>query len=115
MTPAILVLNLGLCFAALTALCLSLNRHHAEVLQAKPSARRVMLLRILGWTGIGLSLPVAGVAEGWNFGPVQWLGTLTGAAVALVLLLSYQPHLVGRACGASVALVLAVSALLHFA
>ncbi|MFC7662340.1 DUF3325 domain-containing protein [Methylorubrum suomiense] len=115
MTPTILLLNLSLCFAALTALCLSLNRHHTEVFQSKPSARRILLLRVLGWTGIGLSLTVAGVAEGWNFGPVQWIGTLTGAAVALVLLLSYRPRLIGQACGAAIALAVAVSAMLQFA
>ena len=56
MTPAILALNLGLSFAALAALCLSLNRHHAEIFVTKPSGRRVVLLRVLGWAGLVLLL-----------------------------------------------------------
>ncbi len=39
MTPAILALNLGLSFAALVALCLSLNRHHAVIYGTKPSGQ----------------------------------------------------------------------------
>lgn len=94
MTPAILALNLGLSFAALSALCLSLHRHHAESLGTKPTGRRATLLRILGWTGLCLCLLVAGEAEGWGFGAVQWIGTVTGAGLGLVLLLSYRPRLV---------------------
>lgn len=98
MTPASLVLNLGLGFAALAALCLSLNRHQSEVLHTRPSGRQVAGLRVLGWFGIVLSLILAGQAEGWAFGPVQWVGALTGAGVLLVLLLSYRPRLVAPAC-----------------
>ncbi|KQT46601.1 iron transporter [Methylobacterium sp. Leaf456] len=115
MTPAILALNLGLSFAALSALCLSLNRHHAESFGAKPSGRRVVLLRVLGWIGIGLCLIVAGEAEGWGFGPVQWIGAMTGAGVGLVLLLSYRPRLVATAGAAALGLAMTVGALLHFA
>ncbi|WP_232631915.1 DUF3325 domain-containing protein [Methylobacterium sp. Leaf118] len=98
MTPWALVLNLGLSFAALSALCLGLNRHQADILRTRPSGQQVAGLRLLGWLGLGLSLLLAGQAEGWAFGPVQWLGALTGAGVALVLLLSYRPRLVGPAC-----------------
>jgi FtsH-binding integral membrane protein len=89
-----LALNLGLGFAALSALCLSLDRHHRQAFQSKPGRRRVVLLRVAGWLGLGLSLLLAGRAEGWAFGPVQWLGTLTAAGVALVLLMSYRPRIV---------------------
>lgn len=104
MTPSILMLNLSLGFAALSALCLSLNRHHGEIVRAKPGRRRILLLRAVGWAGIGLSLLVAGEAEGWGFGPVQWIGTLTGAGLGLVLLLSYRPRLVGWAAAAALGL-----------
>lgn len=115
MTPAALVLNLGLSFAALSALCLSLNRHHAEVFRSRPGGRRVVLLRLLGWAGLGLGLLAAGQAEGWAFGPVQWIGTLTGTGLGLVLLLSYRPRLVGPACAAALVLAAAAGALLHSA
>ncbi|GJD96734.1 DUF3325 domain-containing protein [Methylobacterium iners] len=105
--PSALALSFGLGFAALSALCLSLDRHHREVFQSRPGKRRVVLLRTAGWLGLGLSLLLAGHAEGWAFAPVQWLGALTGAGVVLVLLLSYRPSIVYPA---SVASLLAGSA-----
>ena len=69
MTPSILMLNLSLGFAALSALCLSLNRHHGEIVRANPSRRRVLLLRAVGWAGIGLSLLVAGRRRDGASGP----------------------------------------------
>lgn len=101
MMPSALALNLGLGFAALSALCLSLDRHHREVFQSRPGKRRVALLRTAGWVGIGLSLFVTGQVEGWAFAPVQWIGALTGAGLALVLLLSYRPRIVYPASAAS--------------
>ncbi|WP_342148456.1 DUF3325 domain-containing protein [Methylorubrum sp. SB2] len=115
MTPAILALDLGLSFAALVALCLSLNRHHAEISGTRPSGRRVALLRVLGWAGLALGLLVAGEAEGWSFGPVRWVGALSGAGAGLVLLLSYRPRLVAPAGAAALGLALAGGALLHVA
>ncbi|MFY9290134.1 MAG: DUF3325 domain-containing protein [Methylorubrum rhodinum] len=115
MTPAILALNLSLSFAALSALCLSLNRHHAETFGSKPGMRRVMLLRVLGWAGIGLCLIVAGEAEGWDFGPVQWIGAVSGAGIGLVLLLSYRPRLVALAGTVALGLAMVGGVLLRFA
>lgn len=59
MTPVILALNLSRCFAALSALCLSLHRLHAESSGTKPTGQRATLLRTLGWTGLSLCLLVA--------------------------------------------------------
>ncbi len=115
MTPAILALNLCLSFAALSALCLSLNRHHAEIFGTRPSGHRVVLLRVVGWAGILVCLLVAGEAEGWGFGPVQWIGTLSGAGAGLVLLLSYRPQWVAPAGGGALGLAMIAGVLLHFA
>ena len=97
MTPLVLAANLGLSFAALAALCLSLNRHHAEVFDRKAERAAVLRLRAFGWAAITLSLFVAGLWEGWAFGPVQLICALTGAALGLVLLLSYRPRYVAPA------------------
>ncbi|WP_336487853.1 DUF3325 domain-containing protein [Methylobacterium nigriterrae] len=92
MTPTVLALNLALSFASLASLALSLDRHHRDAFLARVPRTRARALRLAGWAGIGLSLAAAVALEGWNFGPVQWVGGLTGAALAVVALLSYRPR-----------------------
>lgn len=115
MTPLVLAANLSLSFAALAALCLSLNRHHAEVFDRKAERAAVLRLRLFGWGAIALSLVVAGLGEGWAFGPVQWIGALTGAALGLVLLLSYRPRYVAPAALAALLLGALLAAALPLA
>ncbi|MCJ2009949.1 DUF3325 domain-containing protein [Methylobacterium sp. E-041] len=91
MTAIVVGLNLALCFAGLSALALSLDRHHRDAFLVRPGAARARTLRIAGWAGIGLSFVAAVALEGWNFGPVQWIGALTGAALLVVAFLSYRP------------------------
>lgn len=91
--PAI---DLGLCVAALSALCLSQSRHHLEAFGVRPGRGRVVTLRLAGWACIGLSLAVAGYREGWALGPVQWVGALTASALGIVLLSTYYPSAVSR-------------------
>ncbi|MET0258126.1 MAG: DUF3325 domain-containing protein [Methylobacterium sp.] len=91
MTPIVLLANLGVSFAALAALCLSMNRHHAAAFTTKPSRRTQVGLRATGWAGIALCFGIAVAADGWNFGPVQWLGSLSGGALLVVALASYRP------------------------
>lgn len=91
MTLAVLLLNLALGFAAMAALCLSMNRHHSAAFIGKPSRRRAFVLRFAGWAGIALSFTGAVALDGWNFGPVQWIGTLSFAALLVAVLCSYRP------------------------
>ncbi|MEH3143784.1 MAG: DUF3325 domain-containing protein [Methylobacterium frigidaeris] len=93
MTAIVVLLNLGLGLAGLGALRLSLARHHDAVFAVPLARRRALAWRAGGWVAIALSLAVAVRFEGWDFGPVQWLGTLTAAALALVVVLSYHPRL----------------------
>ena len=44
-----MLLSLLMCYAGFTALCLSTDRHHGELLHSKPSARRRLGLRATGW------------------------------------------------------------------
>ncbi|WP_413703556.1 DUF3325 domain-containing protein [Pseudomonas sp. Pseusp16] len=82
-----------LCYAGFTALCLSMDRHHAELLGHKPTPRRRFGLKLLGWLLLSWSLWAAVVAAGWGSGLVQWFGMLMLSALLLVLLMPYRPHL----------------------
>ena len=109
MTMSAVALSLALSFAGLATLALSLDRHHRAALRTPAPRRRAVGLRAAGWCGILLSLAAAIACAGWNFGPVQWIGALTGAAMAVVALLSYRPDWLRPA--ALIALPLALAAL----
>ncbi|GBU18684.1 MULTISPECIES: DUF3325 domain-containing protein [Methylobacterium] len=91
MTPLVVALNLSLCFCGLALMALSLDRHHRDVFGARVPAGRALPLRLGGWIAILGSLAAAMLVEGANFGPIQWIGALTGAGLAVVLILSYRP------------------------
>ena len=91
MTVAALVLSLLLGFSGFSALALSLDRHHRAAFHSSVPRRRVGGLRAAGWAGLALSFAAAVAAGGWNFGPVQWIGSLTGSALLVVAVMAYQP------------------------
>lgn len=91
MSVAIAIALAGaLCYAGMTAICLSMDRHHTQVRGRKsPALQR--LLRPAGWALLVLALwPCVG-AWGSSVGVVIWFGFLSAGALALVLLLPYQP------------------------
>ena len=91
MTVPALILSLLLSFSGLSALALSLDRHHRAVFRTPVSRRRLRGLRAAGWSGLGLSCAAAIASAGWSVGPVQWIGSLTGSALAVVALIAYRP------------------------
>ncbi|RON56747.1 DUF3325 domain-containing protein [Pseudomonas frederiksbergensis] len=88
-----MLLALLLCYGGFTALCLSMDRHHADLLGRKPSTRRRLNMRLGGWLLLGLSLWTAVSATGWGLGLVEWFAVLMLSALMLVLLLPYRPRL----------------------
>ena len=97
-------LPLFLCYGGFTALCLSMDRHHRDLLGAKPSPRRRRTLQIGGWLSLLLSLWVAMVLKGWALGLVLWSAVLMASGLALVLLLPYWPRLALALAGVSLLL-----------
>jgi hypothetical protein len=88
-----MLLALLMCYAGFTALCLSTDRHHGELLHSKPSATRRLGLRLGGWLLLIVSIWPAVLAAGWSQGLVEWCAVLMLSALLLVLLLPYRPRL----------------------
>jgi hypothetical protein len=88
-----MLLALMMCYAGFTALCLSTNRHHGELLHSKPSPARRLSLRATGWLLLVLSIWPAVTVTGWSQGLVEWCAVLMLSALLLVLLLPYRPRL----------------------
>lgn len=96
-----MLLALLLCYTGFTALCLSMPRHHDELLGHKSSARRRRCLKLIAGLLLALSLWAAVSAHGWSFGLVDWFAVLMLSALALVLLLPYRPRLALALAGMS--------------
>ena len=96
-----MLLALLLCYGGFTALCLSMDRHHAELLGRKPSARRRQLMKLAGWLLLALSLWAAVASTGWALGLVEWCAVLMLSALLLVLLMPYRPRLALSLAGVS--------------
>ena len=97
-----MLLSLLLCYGGFTALCLSMDRHHAELLGGKPTAHRRRLLKLGGWLLLVLSLWAAVSSTGWGLGLVEWFAVLMLSAMVLVLLMPYRPRLALALAGLSV-------------
>lgn len=91
-----IVTGLLLCHAALTGLCLAMDRHHAQALGRRPGAPLSGTLRAAGWGLLGLALWYCGRSWGWAIGPVAWFGLLSVAALILVFSLPYAPRAQAR-------------------
>ncbi|AZF14576.1 DUF3325 domain-containing protein [Pseudomonas sp. R3-18-08] len=88
-----MLLALLMCYAGFTALCLSTDRHHGELLRSKPSPLRRLGLHAAGWSLLAVSPWPAVAAMGWGQGLVEWCAVLMLSALMLVLLLPYRPRL----------------------
>jgi len=88
-----MLLALLMCYAGFTALCLSTDRHHGELLHSRPSPRRRIVLRVIGWLLLTVSIWPAVAVAGWGQGLVEWCAVLMLSALLLVLLLPYRPRL----------------------
>ncbi|AKU24098.1 hypothetical protein ACZ75_24245 [Massilia sp. NR 4-1] len=99
------------CFTGLAALSLAMERHYADIhgRGATPPAAVCRSLRMGGGLALLLAFSAALRDGSVGHGILLWLGGLTAAAIALVLLLSYAPRLTGRS-----ALLSAAFAMLTF-
>ena len=94
-----MLLALLLCYGGFSALCLSMDRHHAELLGRKPSAARRRALKVGGWSLLAISMWAAVASTGWGLGVVEWCTGLMLSALLLVLLYPEQARVVLVAFG----------------
>ena len=84
----------ALCYAGLSALCLAMDRHYAD-LHGRGAEPPAPLRRRLQWTGslaMAAALAWAMHIAGGGYGLVYWVGSLTGCGLLLIWLLPYAPH-----------------------
>ncbi|HWV60112.1 MAG TPA: DUF3325 domain-containing protein [Sphingopyxis sp.] len=77
-----------LAFAGFAMLCAARDRHQRELFGRRLPAKTAVGLRRTGLCLLLLAYPVAGLALGWGYGAVEWLGHLSGGALLTVLLLA---------------------------
>ncbi len=97
--PLPFLATLTLTYSAWVALSLAMDRHYADIngRGTEPSAVRRKRGRWLGTLALTAAFAVCVRDSGWGIGPVAWLGTMTVAALLLVLQLCYAPKSVPRA------------------
>lgn len=84
----------ALCHAGFGALSVAMQRHYADMhgrgQEAPPALRR--RLQAAGSAALVLAFAAAMLHAGSGHGPLIWLGGMTTAALALMMLLTYVPH-----------------------
>lgn len=103
-----LLLASTLVYSAYLSLCLAMPRHYGRVFEKEAGIRGRIMLRCGGWLGIALSLALCIHAEGWQFGPVYWVGSLVVSGMLLVFLLPYRPRIATCLCLAAPAAFLSM-------
>jgi hypothetical protein len=83
---------LSLAYAGMALLCQAMKRHQRQVWNREISTRTAGKSRCAGWLLIVLALFPCGGGWGWSVGIVAWCGSLSAAALLLVILLAYVPR-----------------------
>ncbi len=84
------ILALLLAVVGFVLLALSLPKHHRDLLGTMPSRTVERAFRASGWLLLGTSLLTCIATSGVSIGLVLWTAVLTVAAIAVVLLITYQ-------------------------
>ena len=69
-------------------LCLARDRHQRDLVGRKLATATATWLRRGGLFCLLLAYPIAGIAFGWAYGTVEWLGQLSAGALLTLLLLA---------------------------
>jgi hypothetical protein len=95
--------EIALNYNGLLALCLAMPKHYRQVMRHPLTGTEGYLFQTGGWVALTMSFAASVTANGWSFGPVEWVGTLAVSGLTLVFMLPYAPW---------IAVILGVAALL---
>ncbi|EPF79691.1 hypothetical protein GCM10025882_19360 [Acinetobacter gyllenbergii] len=76
---------------ALSALACGMSKHQRDIFSSQISAQTSRCFEITGWVILLISALVMIYLKGASVGLSEWLGCITFAALAVGLLLTYQP------------------------
>lgn len=88
-----MLLGASLCYAGFSALCMAMDRHHQDLLGAKPGRQRKRLLRLSGVLLLAVALGLMIGSSGWAMGLVRAVGLAMASAGVLVALIPYWPRM----------------------
>ncbi|MDX3895866.1 MULTISPECIES: DUF3325 domain-containing protein [Pusillimonas] len=86
--------SLALEFCGLTLLALAMERHHEQVFGDRPARVGPAVLKAAGWLLLILATLPPIARYGPSIGLAVWVGELTIAALAVMLLHTYSPRLI---------------------
>ena len=76
---------------ALSSMACGMSKHQRDIFTVQISAKKSRYFEIAGWVALLLSALVMIYFKGASIGLSQWLGCITFGALAVGLLLTYQP------------------------
>lgn len=76
---------------ALSSLACGMSKHQRDIFTVQISAKKSRCFEIAGWVTLLISAVVMIYFKGASVGLSEWLGCITFAALAVGLLLTYQP------------------------
>jgi hypothetical protein len=82
----------ALSYSGLFALCLAMPKHYRQVMPYPPTNTLGLLLRMGGWSTLIVSFAASVAADGWSFGPVEWVSMLAVTGLTLIFLLPHAPR-----------------------
>lgn len=83
---------MALSYNGLLFCCLAMSKHYRHVFSHAPTGTRRLLFKMTGWLMLIGSFVTSVMANGWSFGPVEWIGGLAVTGLMLVFLLPYAPR-----------------------
>ena len=76
---------------ALSALACGMSKHQRDIFTVQISAKKSRCFEVVGWVILFISAVFTIYIKGASVGLSVWLGCITFAALAVGLLLTYQP------------------------